>query len=151
MSPANILVSTTGEDRVIETRFGQFAGCARDIVTFVEGLPGFEECRRFFLVSTPSIEPLTCLQGVDEPKPAFLAMDPRLIDSGYSCHVDDLQRQRLGATVTTPLLWLAIVCVGDAGESTVNLRAPLVVNPENMRGVQLLAGHDAYDTNHRLG
>ena len=72
------------------------------------------------------------------------------MEPDYSCRLDDLQRRRLGATLDTPLLWLAIVRVADGG-STVNLRAPLVVNPERMRGLQLLAGHDDYDTNHPLG
>ncbi|MBS1818550.1 MAG: flagellar assembly protein FliW [Acidobacteria bacterium] len=135
----------------IETRFGSFEGNSRDVVTLVEGLPGFEECRRFLLLSSPSLEPLVCLQGLDDAKPAFLAIDPRLVDPEYRCQLDDLQRRRLGASSDSALLWLAIVRVAEQGDATVNLRAPLVVNPERMRALQLLAGHDQYDTNHRLG
>ncbi|MGC4086034.1 MAG: flagellar assembly protein FliW [Vicinamibacterales bacterium] len=120
-------------------------------MTLVDGLPGFEECRRFLLLSASSIEPLVCLQGLDAARPAFLAVNPRLVDQDYRCRVDNLQRRRLGASADTPLLWLAIVRVGEDGASTVNLRAPLVVNPERMRGLQLLAGHDEYDTDHHLG
>ena len=36
-----------------------------------------------------------------------------------------------------PLLWLAIVSVTDTG-ATANLRAPIVINPQSMRGLQLL-------------
>ncbi len=134
----------------IETPFGTFEGRPRDIVTLVDGLPGFEDGRRFILLSSPTLEPLTCLQGLDGSTPSFLVVDPRFVDPDYSCRLDDLQRRRLGATLDTPLLWLAVVCVGDNG-STVNLRAPLVVNPERMCGLQLLAGHDDCDTNHPLG
>ena len=150
MSIATLVTDPTDGD-TIETRFGDFSGRRRDIVTLVDGLPGFEACRRFLLLSSPSIAPMTCLQGLDDQKPAFLAIDPRIIDAGYTCRLDDLQRRRLGATAETPLLWLAIVRVSDNDGSTVNLRAPLVVNPEKMRGLQLLAGHDDYDTNHQLG
>lgn len=135
----------------IETRFGPLAGNPRDVVTMTEGLPGFEQCRRFLLLSSPDIAPLVCVQGLDEERPAFLAIDPRLVEPDYRCRLDDLQRRRVGASIDTPLLWLALVHVADDGESTVNLRAPLVVNPERMRGLQLLAGHDQYDTAHRLG
>lgn len=150
MNGAVNLVTHATDLTPIETRFGTFTGRQRDIVTLVDGLPGFEECRRFLLLSSPTIEPLFCLQGLDDGQPSFLAIDPRLVAPDYSCRLDDLQRRRLGATDDTPLLWLAIVRVADDG-TTVNLRAPLVVNPERMRGLQLLAGHDDCDTNHPLG
>ena len=150
MSRTVTLVMHSTDLTPIETPFGTLAGRPRDIVTLVEGLPGFEECRQFLLLSSPALEPLTCLQGLDASKPSFLVVDPRFVDPDYSCRLDDLQRRRLDATLDSPLLWLAIVRVADSG-STVNLRAPLVVNPERMRGLQLLAGHDDYDTNHPLG
>lgn len=150
MSRTVTLVMHSTDSTPIETPFGTFDGRPRDIVTLVEGLPGFEECRRFLLLSSPALEPLTCLQGLDASKPSFLVVDPRFVDPDYSCRLDDLQRRRLDATLDSPLLWLVIVRVADSG-STVNLRAPLVVNPERMRGLQLLAGHDEYDTNHPLG
>ena len=33
------------------------------IVTFTQGLPGFEATRRFVLVASPSLDPFTLLQG----------------------------------------------------------------------------------------
>ena len=151
MSGASPLTSEPSDFTSIETRFGQFSGNPRDVVTLVDGLPGFEECRRFLLLTAPSIEPLVCLQGLDDDRPSFLAIDPRYVHPDYRCRVDDLQRRRLGASSETPLLWLAFVRVAESGDSTVNLRAPLVVNPERMRGLQLLAGHDEYATDQRLG
>jgi flagellar assembly factor FliW len=135
----------------VETRFGTFTARARDVVTLADGLPGFESCRRFFVLTSPALEPLMCLQGLDDACPAFLAIDPRLVDAGYRCALDDLQMRRLGASPDTTLLWLTIVRVTESDGSTVNLRAPLVIDPERMRGMQLLSGHDAYDTDHRLG
>ena len=147
--PASPLV-VPDDSQPVETRFGTFAGRARDIVTLAEGLPGFESCRRFFLLTSPTLHPLTCLQGLDEARPAFLAIDPRLVDVRYSCRLNDLQLRRLGALTDTTLLWLAIVRVTESDGSTVNLRAPLVIDPDRMRGMQLLAGHDEYDTDQRL-
>ena len=135
----------------IETRFGTFAARARDVVTLAEGLPGFEACRQFFLLTSPALEPLMCLQGLDDTRPAFLAIDPRFVDANYRCVLDDLQRRRLGVSPDTTLLWLTIVRVTENDGSTVNLRAPLVIDPHRMRGMQLLSGHDEYDTDHRLG
>lgn len=151
MTPSGTLVDRNLETESISTRFGSFPGHGRDIVTLAEPLPGFADCRRFFLLTAPSIDPLMCLQGVDGDRPAFLAIDPRTVDPEYACRLDDLQRQRLAADPAAPLLWLAIVRVGTDGTATANLRAPLVINPERMRGLQLLAGHDQYAIDHRLG
>ena len=148
--PASPLLTVPDDSQPVQTRFGTFSGRARDVVTLAEGLPGFESCSRFFLLTSPTLHPLTCLQGLDEARPAFLAIDPRLVDARYRCRLDDLQLRRLGASTDTTLLWLAIVRVTECDGSTVNLRAPLVIDPEGMRGVQLLAGHDEYDTAHRL-
>ncbi len=141
---------TTVDTQSVETRFGVFTGRARDVLTLVEGLPGFENCRRFFLLSSPTIEPLMCLQGVDGARPSFLVVDPRLADPGFRCTLDDLQSRRLGASSGAALLWLAIVRLSDDEDASVNLRAPLVVNPDKMRGMQLLSGHDDYPVDHRL-
>ena len=149
--PASPFVAVPDDSQRVDTRFGTFAARARDVVTLSEGLPGFESCRRFFLLTSAAIQPLTCLQGLDDTRPTFLAIDPRLVEPAYRCRLDDLQLRRLGTTSGTTLLWLAIVRVTEFDGSTVNLRAPLVIDPERMRGMQLLAGHDDYDTDHRLG
>lgn len=151
MTPSGTLVNTTAAQDTVSTRFGAFEARIRDIVTLTEALPGIDGCRRFFLLSSPSIEPLMCLQGIEGDRPAFLAIDPRLVDARYACRLDDLQRQRLAAGPEAPLLWLAIVRIAAGGDASVNLRAPIVINPETMRGLQLLAGHDQYAVDHRLG
>lgn len=151
MTPSGTAAGVATPAEIISTRFGPLSGSVADVITLAEPLPGFDGCRRFLLLTSPSLEPLMCLQGVDGEKPAFLAIDPRVVDPHYTCRLDDLQRQRLAAGPETALLWLAIVCVHESGGATANLRAPVVINPERMRGQQLLAGHDQYTIAHRLG
>jgi flagellar assembly factor FliW len=110
-----------------------------DIVHFPEGLPGFETCRRYTVVTASSFEPFCSLQGQGPGAPAFVAIDPRRIVPDFDCALDPNDRARLHLPVDEhpPLLWLALVTATDAG-ATVNLRAPIVINPQAMRGVQLL-------------
>ena len=42
------------------------------------------------------------------------------------------------------LLWLAVVIVQAGGEVTVNLRAPIVINPERMLGRQVMPNACVY-------
>ena len=133
----------------IDTRFGPFAGAAADVVTLPEGVPGFERCRRFVLAALPAIAPFTCVQGLDEPRPSFLAIDPHLIVDGYAPTLTDGDRQRLDATADESLVWLSLVRT-DGDHATVNLRAPLVINPRRMLGLQSLPIESAYALDHPL-
>ena len=112
-----------------------------NVVLFSEGLPGFETCRRYVVVTAPAFEPFCSLQGQGEDAPVFIAIDPRRVAPDFPCTLDPTDRARLHLTPDDspepPLLWLSVVTVGDAG-ATVNLRAPIVINPQSMRGVQLL-------------
>lgn len=123
---------------------------ADDVVTFVEGLPGFESCRRFILVASPGLSPFTLVQGVGDGAPSFVAIDPHLVDRDYLTSLERVDLARLKAEAGGPLLWLALVTAQDSGEATVNLRAPLVINPGSMCGIQVIAADSPYRFDHPL-
>ncbi len=119
------------------------------IVEFPAGIPGFETCHRFVLVSSPELAPLACLQAVDPPAASFLTVDPRLLEPGYDLTLREFERARLGAG-DEPLLWLAIVTITN-GEATANLRAPIVINPRRMTGCQFIRDEVEYPVRYSLG
>jgi flagellar assembly factor FliW len=119
------------------------------VVRIPEGLPGFEKCRRFVLVTSPSLEPVKCLQGVEDNRPSFLGIDPRLAQPEYASKLSSADRRRLELEGDEPLLWLALITVqGD--EVFVNLRAPVVINPQKMIGLQVIDPDSTHPTNYRL-
>jgi flagellar assembly factor FliW len=120
------------------------------VVTFPEGLPGFEEHRQFMIVASPEMAPFTVMQGVDTAAPSFVAVDPRMVDRAYPTTLDRVDLARLAAHEREPLLWLAIVAASDDGHATANLRAPVVINPGTMRGIQIIAVESPYRTDHPL-
>jgi flagellar assembly factor FliW len=134
----------------LESRFGALEADPRDIVSFPEGLPGFESAREFVVLSSPDFAPLQCLHAVPGGTPSFLGIDPRLAFPGYRCLLGDRDRLRLGVREEAGLLWLAIVTIASTGSATVNLRAPVVLNPARMIGFQVVP-HDAlYPLRHAL-
>jgi flagellar assembly factor FliW len=132
-----------------QTRFGAFPADAADIVMMVEGLAGFEHCRRFVLVSSTDIAPFTCVQGLDEPRPSFLAIAPRLVEPNYLERLTAGDRLRLDAAEVEPLLWMAFVTL-TADAATVDLRSPIVINPRRMIGLQVMAAASDYAVDHPL-
>jgi flagellar assembly factor FliW len=119
-------------------------------IEFADGLPGFEDCRRFVLMASTELDPFVCLQGLGPDAPAFLAVDPRRVIGDYHCDLAPGDRKRLESGADEPLVWLALVSPdADARGASVNLRAPIVINPDSMRGLQVLDAGD-YELAHRL-
>ena len=80
----------------------------------------------------------------------FLALDPRQVLDGYRRELSDGDRARIGADAATPLLWLTLVSVEANGAVSVNLRAPIVINPKTMMGQQVLPHDCVYSLRHVL-
>lgn len=134
---------TPGDVTRVETAFGTYDVAPADIVSFPAGLPGFEECRRFVVLSSKELEPFKLLQSVEGPTASFLAVDPRRAFPEYRCLLSDVDRTRLGVSEDADLVWLAVVTV-QADETIVNLRAPVVINPSRMVGYQLMPSNSLY-------
>lgn len=127
----------------VDTAFGTFHVAAPDIITFPSGMPGFEQCRRFVLLSSDELAPFQCLQSVDGPAASFLVIDPRRALADYRCSLSEVDRLRLGGSDNDALLWASIVTV-QADQTLVNLRAPVVINPALMVGYQLMPSNGLY-------
>jgi flagellar assembly factor FliW len=127
----------------VETAFGTFQVGDQDVLEFPAGMPGFEQCRRFVLLSSDDLAPFQCLQSVDGPAASFLVIDPRRALHDYRCALSDTDRLRLGGAADDTLLWAAIVTV-QADRTHVNLRAPVVINPALMVGYQLMPSNSLY-------
>lgn len=133
----------------VETKFGKYLADGGAVVTLGDGLPGFERCRQFVVVTGPSLQPFNCLQGMDDSRPSFLTLDPRSVVEDYVTELPAADRERLEARADDALLWLALVCL-DGDRILVNLRAPVVINARRMIGLQLIAADSPYSTEHVL-
>lgn len=140
--------SPTGLIR-LDTAFGTFEVPPGDVVSFPAGLPGFEECRQFVVLSSRELEPFKCFQSVEGPSASFLALDPRRAFPDYRCALSDVDRARLGEPEEEALVWLAVVTV-QADQTVINLRAPIVINPARMLGYQLMPSNSLYPLRYEL-
>ena len=136
--------------RQLETPFGVFTINVRDVLHFADGLPGFEQNRKFVLLSSPELAPLHVLHHVDGPAASFLAVDPRVVLPGYRAVLSATDRIRLGGGDDRSLLWLALVTMDGGQGPSVNLRAPIVINPGCMVGFQVMPHNSLYPLRHPL-
>ena len=119
----------------------------REVIAFPKGLPGFEACRGFVLLASDE-SGLQCLSSVEGPAASFLVVDPRRVQEGYRCQLNEADRHSLDAEEDDQLLWLALVMIERDGAVSVNLRAPVVINPRRMIGQQVIPYHCIYPLRH---
>ena len=124
-------------------------GLARNAIAFPDGIPGFEACRRFVLLSADSLAPLRRIEAIEGPPAAFLGIDPRLVMDSYRCRLSENDLRALGADADSTLLWFAIISEAD-GVLFANLRAPIVIKPQRMIGRQVLPDDGLYPIRHAL-
>ena len=131
----------------VESNEGPAVERAREVVAFPHGLPGFEACRSFVVFSADAA-PFQWLTSVEGPPASFLTVDPRRILPTFRQALGGADLERLGADGSTPLLWLAIVLVEADGTLAANLRAPIVINPINRIGQQVMPHDSLYPLRH---
>ena len=119
----------------------------QEILLFPYGLAGFENCRGFVIFAAEAA-PFQWLTSVEGPPAAFLTIDPRRVLPTYRSAVTRTDLERLGAADDSRLLWLAIVLIEADGTIAANLRAPVVINPDTMVGLQVMPQDCVYPLRH---
>lgn len=124
--------------------FGQQEIDPDTIITFPQGLPGFEECTRFKLFHSDEYEPLQCMQSLDDMEVCFSLMEPIQFGHEYELLLSDEDLELLKAKEAESLMILLMVYEADdkAHRQTAdipmntNWRAPIIINVKEKIGMQ---------------
>lgn len=136
---------------IITRQFGPIDYSEEGVITFPQGLLGFEGMHRFLLIDQPEIEPLRWLQSIDEPQIAFTVIEPELVWPDFRVRLSSDDREGLGlAPQGEPLVLVLVTVPQDPAEMTANLLGPLVMHPEKRVARQLVLHDSSYGTRERL-
>lgn len=137
----------------LETKyFGRITYDSEDVLEFPNGLFGFEQEKHFLLLPfSGSQGNMLCLQSILAPSPAFILMNPFSLKPDYAPVLSGEELQLMGVSHSYELCYY-VMCVArePVGESTVNLRCPVVVNPDLHRACQVILDTEEYHMRHRL-
>ncbi|AGA56404.1 hypothetical protein Theco_0157 [Thermobacillus composti KWC4] len=133
------------------TRFGELEIGGEDIYTFPDGIPGFEQDKRFALVGLEGLDGIACLQCVDRGELSFIVVNPFVFFPDYEFQLPDADAGRLEAEDPGDLSVWAIVTIKDRLETaTANLVAPVVLNLRKKLGKQVILVASRLGTRHAL-
>jgi len=120
------------------------------VITFPEGLPGFEDCKRFGLFEQDQEGVLFSLQSLDDPAIAFTVADPAIFGFRYDMPLSDEDVAALGLKPDDEVAVAVMVYKGDSGINA-NLTAPLLINLGSHVGLQRAIPKLAVDVTLRAG
>ena len=110
----------------------------KTVIEFPDGLPGLGDAYHWELLDNEEVRPLFWLRSLERPGLALLVVDPRLVTPDYKPRLSSAHLARIGFEPEHATLTLVVVAVHEDGRATANLRAPMIVDIETMRGVQAI-------------
>lgn len=133
--------------------FGEVEYQEDEIITFPQGLYGFEEYHRFLPVAfQDDSDALLLLQSLDEEPLSFIVANPFQFFSDYHPVLSKEDFKKLGTEKEEELSFYVILSIGSQDEGNrVNLRCPLVINVVTRGGIQAVLEDRKYSFRHPLG
>jgi flagellar assembly factor FliW len=123
---------------IIQTsRFGQVQLNNEDVMTFPEGLLGFQDLRTFVLLDDPNDDIFAWLQSCESPAIAFPVLEPELFSENYKINLTKSDLEVLQLPNSTRARSFCIVTIPDDPTlMTANMKAPIIVNVDQRRARQ---------------
>lgn len=133
-----------------ETKWFGTIDIAEDkIITFDKGIIGFENCKKYTIIYDVEKDEdvsIMWLQSLDEPSLALPIMKPEIVKKDYDPVVEDEILNTLGENIKDAelLVVCALTVPSDLTKMTINLKAPIIINVDTLKGVQLIADNEDY-------
>ncbi len=132
----------------LETQsFGTLEYEEKAIIEIQEGMLGFSQHKRYLLIENEDIQPFKWLQSIDDRYVAFPVIDPRIVMSDYPLEISQEDVRNLGIELDCDLVTLVVAIIPeDPVRTTVNFKAPLLINHRRMIGKQIILTDSDYHT-----
>ena len=138
---------------IIDTvRFGKIEVEEGKIISFFDGIPGFEEEKKFLVIPYSEESPFVFLQSLKTAELAFLMTTPFVFFPEYEFEIDDESIEALGIEKEEDLLIYVLLTLPgkDIKQMTANLLAPIVINQQNHQAKQIILEKSQNKTKHLL-
>jgi flagellar assembly factor FliW len=124
--------------------FGELDISEDRIITFPEGIPGFENLTKFVIIILDQTKPFLWLQSVDDDV-SIPVISPFDIDRDYSPSVDDALFEEIQLHREEDLLVLVVAVIPPViTRMTANMAAPILINIAENLGRQVLVEDGEY-------
>lgn len=124
---------------------------ANNIITFNNGLPGFESLKTYVLEDIDGSEPFKLLKSTEDENIGFVTIVPFDFKVDYEVKLTEAVINSLKIEVPEDVLILNTVTLNsDIKKITTNLKAPIIINLKNNLGYQMILDRENYSIKHPL-
>jgi len=128
---------------IMTTRFGEVDVADDKVINFPDGIIGFHSLKNFVLLGKED-RLVMWLQSVDNPKLAFIVVNPFLFEPNYQPEISEVERLE-------DLHLVSIVVVPEDPEKmTANLLGPIAINVQAKVGKQVILLDSEYSVKHTI-
>ena len=120
----------------------------KEVITFKNGLPGFEHLTRFLITTVPEHEPFHWMHSLDDEAIKFILVNPLQIHNTYDPQINPNTIKEIDIQNKDDLLMYVIVTINQSqfNLSTANLLGPILLNILSRKGIQVVLDDGRYST-----
>ena len=125
--------------KVNTTRFGELQVNKEDIITFSEGVLGFEKLKQFFVVDPGDSTLILWMQSIEDSEIAFPIIEPKIFKPDYVAKLlpADMASVDLEA-LSDAKIYRILTIPSNITEMSANLKAPIVINNKKKVAKQIV-------------
>lgn len=125
--------------KINTTRFGELEVEKSDLITFKEGLLGFENLRSFFVVDPGDQTLILWLQSSEQPGVAFPIIEPKIFKPEYIVQLVPSEMQSLNLeNINDAVVYSILTIPRVVTDMNANLKAPIIINNKSKLGRQIV-------------
>ncbi|SHH83402.1 flagellar assembly protein FliW [Clostridium grantii] len=135
---------------LIKSRFlGNLEIDESKIVTFEEGILGFEDIKEYCIVPMPEKEDFYLLQSIEDENISFIIIKPWDFFKQYEINLQEEHLQTVDIEDASQVAIYSILSLSQL-DITANLLAPVVINADTNKGAQIVLHSSTYKTKHSI-
>ena len=138
--------------KVNTTRFGFIDVDEENIIHFVgSGILGFGNLEKFVVLDVDSSSPFKWLQSLEKPEIAFIICDGKLFLKDYNVVLPKSELKELSMeSINDSVIQVIVTISGGTNKISGNLKAPIIINPEEKKAKQIILVNTNYKIKHFL-
>jgi len=121
------------------TRFGELEVDKKDIIIFKEGLLGFENLKKFFIVDPGDQTLILWFQSIEDPSTAFPIIEPKIFQPEYVVKLLPAELSSLNLeSINDASVYTILTIPKVVTEMSANMKAPIVINNKSKLARQIV-------------
>jgi flagellar assembly factor FliW len=125
--------------KINTSRFGNLEVEKNEIITFAEGLLGFENLKKFTVVDPGDQTLILWLQSIDDESVAFPIIEPRIFMPDYRVKLLPAELNSLSLeNLNDATVYSILTIPQNVTEMSANLKAPIVINNQSKASRQIV-------------